>query len=387
MALSILQRPYQTINGLASKWNAVGNPLLYKMSTPSFGQTGYYLEVYVFDGNDTALNTEAFTYTPDSVGNITADISAIIRANLAADNDIDLTNTNVELYNDTNAYKKFYIKTKEVWSGSANALVSDSTNQFFAVLGAMQIPATYGPNLYDYTCFSVFDYAEAKFLTVFEKPVWWRGWPFVLSAIIDTSLTASINLKVVADTTIYAGQQIGNSGRLVECYFGFVGAGVIDGSTSAIVSIVDFTTPTNAYSEGLEVELRDACDEPIMLMGRNRLGGVLQWVFDVRQEYTFDYGNGRKAKRLVLSTNNITINQWEALQDFITLGDVYRNNITEFLSTTIKTSTRIGAQVYAVTQAGSKTGVIVVPSRNRTTTDKVKHSFELEIEYPEVFVP
>lgn len=357
------------------------------MSTPSFGQTGYYLEIYVFDGSDVALNTEAFTYTPDSLGNITVDISEIIKANLAPDNDIALTNTNVELYNDTNAYKKFYIKYKEVWSGSANALVSDSTNQFFAVFGAMQIPATYGPNMYEYTCFNVLDYADAKFLTLFTKPVWWRGWPFALSAIIDTSLTADLNLKVVADSTIYAGQQIGNSGMLVECYFGFVGPGVIDGSTSAAVSIVDFTTPTTAYSEVLTVELRDACTQPIMLMGRNRLGGVLQWLFDVKQEYDFDYGNGIKAKRLVLSTNNLTINQWEGLQDFITLGEVYRNNITEFTATTIKTSTRIGAQVYAVEQDGTKTGVIVMPTRNSTNTRKIKHQFELEIEYPEVFVP
>jgi len=36
MSLSVTQRPYQTINGELSKWNAVGNPVLYKMQRKDF---------------------------------------------------------------------------------------------------------------------------------------------------------------------------------------------------------------------------------------------------------------------------------------------------------------------------------------------------------------
>ena len=387
MALSILQRPMQTIDGVPSRWNAVGNPLIYRMSTPSFAQANYRLEIYVFDGNDVALNSEAFIYTPNSVGAIVVNIAEILRANMSPNNDITLSLSTTEMYNDTNAYKKFYIKYKEVWTGSSEVLTSDSANQFFAVFGAMQIPATYGPNLYSYTLFNVTDYTDALFLTPLTKPVWWRGWPFCLSAIIDTTLTGSLDIKVVADATVHSGEQSGNAGRLVECNFDFIGPGVIDGSTSATITIVDFATKLINYSETKTVELRDACDNPVMIMGRNRLGGVIMWLFDVEQEYTFDYGNGIKNKRLVLAANNLTINQWECLHDLITLGEVYRDNIVEFTSSTIKSNSRIGQQVYAVDQDGTKTGVIVVPSKNKTDTRKVRNKIEIEIEYPEFFAP
>src|SRR5688572_11598853 len=134
MALSILQRPIQTIDGVPSRWNAVGNPLIYRMSTPSYSQSNYRLEIYVFDGNDVALNSDAFLYYPNSVGAILVDISVIVRANMSPNNDITLSLTTTEMYNDANAYKKFYIKYKEVWTGSSEALTSDSANQFYAVL-------------------------------------------------------------------------------------------------------------------------------------------------------------------------------------------------------------------------------------------------------------
>jgi hypothetical protein len=387
MALSILQRPYQTIDGVPSKWNAIGNRLIYRMSTPSFSQSNYRLEIYVFDGSDTALNTEAFNFTPNTVGAILVDITTIVRAYMYATNDVSISNTNVEMYNDTNAYKKFYIKYKEVWTGSAEVLTSDSANQFYAVFGALQIPATYGPNLYNYTLFNVTDYIDGKFLTRFTRPTWWRGWPFLLSAIIDETLTGSLDIKVVADSTQYAGEQSGNAGRLVECNFGFVSQGVIDGSSTATVSIVDFATKAINYSEILTVELRDPCENPVMLMARNTLGGVLQWLFDGDQEYDHDYGNGIKSKRMLLTSYNLSANDFDALEDFVTLGEVYRDNITEYTSSTNKSHTRIGQQVYKIDQDGTKIGVIVITRNNRTQTKKRGHKFEIEIEFPEIFVP
>lgn len=367
-----------------SDWNGVGNPVIYKGTTDQYAQDNYYLEVFVYDSTDTVLNSEALAFTPDSVGALTINITSVLRAQLIADNDIDLTNTNIEMHDDVNAYIKFYIKTREVWTGSANSLVSDGGNQFFAVLGARQIPSTYGGNFFEYTVFFSVDYSDAKFLTKLTNPVWWKGWPFVLSAIIDDSLTTSLDIKVVADSTLYAGQQLNKSGKLVNCYFGFVGEGELD-TDEVTISIVDFATKAISYTESLSVEIREACQNPIMLMARNSLGGVLQWVFEVDQEYTYDYGNDIKAARKVLRANNLLINEWEALHDFFTLGPVYRNNITEFTSSTIKTSSRIGQQVYVVSQAGVKTGVIVIPTKNNTGTRKVNHTFEIEIEYPEIF--
>jgi hypothetical protein len=108
-------------------------------------------------------------------------------------------------------------------------------------------------------------------------------------------------------------------------------------------------------------------------------------MFDISQEQGYDNANGIKAKRHGLFTNHLTLNQWEALQDFITLGETYRNNITEFTSATIKTSSRIGQQLYVVDADGAKIGVIASPTGNSTFTRQVRHLFNLEIEYPEEF--
>jgi hypothetical protein len=180
----------------------------------------------------------------------------------------------------------------------------------------------------------------------------------------------------------------------------------------------DQTTSTGTYyvlAQMLDAYLYDPCKNPVMLIARNSLGGVLQWLFEISQEYTFDYQNGRKAKRLILFADNLTINEWEALQDFVTLGDIYQETIYDVNpmgptaaiqesaypeaglfpyqsgavepAETVRTSARVGQQVYILHEDGTKTGVIVVPTKNKTTTKRERHSLTLEIEYPEVAAP
>lgn len=133
------------------------------------------------------------------------------------------------------------------------------------------------------------------------------------------------------------------------------------------------------------VYFRRACNNPVMLVGRNKNGGILQWLFEGSQDITFSEENGTTAKRVMLYTDGLTLQEWEALHDFITYGQVYREPIQALSSSTIKTKSRVGQQVYVVDQDGGLTGVIVIPTKNQTTNRKRFHSFQIEIEYPEVF--
>lgn len=231
MSLTVTQRPYQTINAERSNWNAVGNPVLYKMQRKDFtfasvtdsggfvrlvldssfgdvstsfdiddvvyfitdggvydttgtvtassysapntlvtldtayisSSTGfvnndtlrplYRVEVDVYDSADTLLTDSPFSYSPTSKGALTVDIAAILRANMIPDNDSDLTGT-TETFDDSNAYTGFYIKYREVWTGSAEALTNDSAYEQFSILGAIQLPSEYGGNIYDYLILS-----------------------------------------------------------------------------------------------------------------------------------------------------------------------------------------------------------------------------------------
>lgn len=588
MSLTVTQRPSQTVGSETSTWNAVGNPILYKMQRKDFtfnqvnnnagdiqlqfnavnvatsfqvGDTiyiqsdngvydlfavvtasafsvntlvtvdaayisaapggftnnddlrpAYRVEVELYRSSDDELISDAvLENSPNRYGEVTINVSKILRAYLSPNNDADLTGS-TEVFDDTNVYIGFYIKYTEVWLESGESQTDDVANQFFAVLGARQIPSTYGGNMFEYVPFSIviiinqstnfnvdwtnqgsgvnwnltavdinttlttgqtskrarrlctimsgrtyrirftldlytggssstsqltiytgativhsdeypgdftsnvdvtftaasnYTYIElevsaisvdvsptiddivlelttqsieAKFLTKFNKPVMWAGYPFLMGIIINEDVPSSVYLTAGSDSTAPTYP----SGRLIEFDLNQI---VTDQTVEefSITVYEDDSTDDPQLSEVLEIELREACDNPVMLLARNSLGGPLQWLFDGSQEYTFDYGDGRKAKRLILTANNLTVNQWEALQDFITLGEVYKNNIVEFTSATIKTSTRIGQQVYVVDADGDKIGVVVIPTKNRTETRQIKHQFEIEIEYPEFF--
>lgn len=378
MAITVTQRPSTSISGETSRWNAVGNPVVYKMTTNQFAQPNYALAVSVYNGSDALLNAQPFYYTPDSAGNLTIDISAILRANLAPDFNGSLTGS-TKTFTDSLPFIKFYIKYREVWTGSAESETSDVSNQFFAVYGANQIPAPYGGNLAEYVSFE--DGGPlCEWLTELDSIVFWRGVPQLVSVIVGDNVTTNVLFDASGDASTAESL----TGKLVAVNLDSLLTSQNSVDTANLILYKD-DSPDVALSKTLPIELRDACEGQILLMARNKRGGFLCWMFDVANEYTFDYGNDIKAARKILRTDNLTLNQWEALQDFITLGSVYRNNITELTSTTIKTSSRIGNQVYEIDTDGNKTGVIVLPTKNTTNTRQLKHRFEIEIEYPEIF--
>ncbi len=383
MALTVTQRPLVQYpdsgsGTIASKWNAVGNPIIYKFNASDINHPSYRIEIEVYDSANTLLTEEPFEFTPDSNGDIIADISVILRAYLSPDNNVDSL-----VESDTDVFIKFYIKYREVWTGSANSQTSDSSNKFYAMLAAMQIPSTYGGNMAIYSA-SDSDDVLPSFLTKLDSPVMWRDYPFFLSLIVDESITANTQFYAHNNVHSYAiGSPQNNSSKILAVK-------LFEPSVETEDSFEIYlreTSGNTAESEAITIEVQDACDNPIMLMGRNSLGGIIQWLFEYNQEEQFNYGNAIKNRRQVLTANGLTYNQWLALHDFMGLGDVYRNNIVEFSSSTIKTQTRIGQQVYVVQSNGDKVGVIVIPTINKTNTKQKVHKFEIEIEYPETFAP
>lgn len=347
---------------------------------------GYSAYINVYDGDDELINESPFIFSPDFRGDILVNVSAIIRPTLLPDNNFVIGGGHTQ--NDSGVFTPsgFYIEYLEDWTGNNESLIyqTDSVNIFFAVLGANQIPASYGGNLAEYVIWQ--DSApQAKFLQLMNKPVIWKDWPAFICTIHDVGTTIEMEINdgvsgVISNTT-------SPSQKLVMWdLYTIINSAVTDlviGDLTVTIEQVSGSPATK--TESLIIDYRESCKNGIMLLGRNHLGGVIQWLFEYSQEYTFDYGNDRKARRMVLHTDSLTINQWEALQDFITLGQVYRDNILELTSDTIKTSTRVGQQVYIIEQDGTKTGVIVIPTKNQTKTKKYSHEFEIEIEYPEVF--
>lgn len=229
-----------------------------------------------------------------------------------------------------------------------------------------------------------------KLLTKLTRPKAWIGYPFITSMIIDDGMDENFEYSV----------QYNDKNGSVISSAGSTGVTTFAGKQVILYPSALLAIPENAataviigYNSDVPIEITEQktfdivqpCQNPVMLIARNSLGGVLQWLFEVSQEEDYNYGNDIKRKRQLLSAAGLTKNEWDSLHDFITLGEVYRENLLELTSSTNKTSKRIDQQVYVIDEDGNEIGVVVIPNRNRTQTKLQQHYFEIEIEYPEVF--
>lgn len=328
-------------------------------------RSAYRVEVSVY--TTSLVNQYPFVYSPNTAGEIVVDVMAILKSVLNPE--IGFTPNTSNSYDDTNAYVKFNIGYKEVWVGSSEPEVVDSVN-LFAVLAANQIPAAYGGNMFQFVTWPSGS-PLAKFLT--DVFVMWRGWPFHVSAIINTGVDAML--------VIDSDQETASAERIAVFDINLILSDQSDDSYA--MKIVDYASPTTDLTEQVTVEMRDACANPVMLIGRNRKGGFIQWMFDVDHEIEINVQGERKAKRLTLSAD-VTQEQWYALNDFINLGEVYADSFDELTSDVIRTKVRDGQQVYSIAQDGTLTGVIVLENRQNTFAKKVKNRFTIEIEMPEM---
>ena len=124
---------------------------------------------------------------------------------------------------------------------------------------------------------------------------------------------------------------------------------------------------------------------PITLMWRNSLGGESSWTFNFNQEIVQKLQDPYKNKQYTLFDQNLTLTQFNALNELFTLGQIYQTPLIELTTSIDKTEARIGQQVYIIDSNGNKTGVIVLSGENKTMTKRNKHTLQATIELPEIF--
>lgn len=144
----------------------------------------YYAEmaVTVTDSNTGADKTFTNRATPNAKGAIEFDASAVlpvfIRKQIAHDY---FAGTFVNK-RDGFAFSSFKFSTLEKWVGSENTAVVD-TLTYYAVDGVRQLLDTYGQNFADFVPFAQDITEKARFLTEFERPAYFVGYPFCLGFI------------------------------------------------------------------------------------------------------------------------------------------------------------------------------------------------------------
>jgi hypothetical protein len=345
-------------------------------------RTDYHVEIEVFQASDDQSLTDGvvFSFTPGTDGVAYCDISQIVKAYLTAEWN-SLAGLN-EAEADTSL--KVYIKYQEYYDGALiGAQTSDSASPIHGVLAGLQIPSANGNNLTDYV---PADYLK-KFLTVFERPKIWRGYPATLSFIFPSGINYNVirtqhnaaGTTVASGTEFMTGASDPDSGHVnrLNLLYNFA---IVD---EAKTFKVNFDILGVAHTEILTFDVEDVCNNPVMLVWKNSLGGDSFWMFEHSQEAGYNLSGSKKAKRMTLFAEHLTLNQWEALNELNTLGEVYAENIIEFTSSVNKTHKRDGAQVYVLDASGNKTGVIVIPTTSVINTKDETHSIEIEIELPQ----
>lgn len=165
----------------------------------------------------------------------------------------------------------------------------------------------------------------------------------------------------------------------------------LDISVSDSSALTDVYIDTISFKKSSFVPVKkmvtfiEECQNTIVLSWRNSLGGWECYPFTYTQEYTWHYSD-RKAKRLTLYANNLTLNQWEAIQGLNTLGELYKTPITELTTSLNRTMATIGQSVYVLNSDGTKTGVNVIGQPNTVQTKQKTYSATVTIEYPELFL-
>jgi hypothetical protein len=221
-----------------------------------------------------------------------------------------------------------------------------------------------------------------------------------------TVLTGSVNIFTGSNGTYTGTGTITNSGSGDAYFIGFdfanaSGANKTLTLNSLTVSIpsatrVDFKgiilSSSTTYSEtairfATIIGYVTSClKNPITLFWRNNLGGESSWTFNFNQELVQKLQDPYKNKQYTLFDQNLTLTQFNALNDLFTLGQIYQTPIIELTDEVNKTEARIGQQVYIIDPSnGVPLGVIVLPGENKTLTKRNKHIFQVTIELPEIF--
>lgn len=352
-------------------------------------RSGYYVQVRFYDTNDELLTDAILEISPDAQGTMVIDISEFVKSFLSPD--FENIAPAFAITEDTLAAKEMYIGYREVWFGSQENETADDSNTIVAVLGAQQLPLSNGSN-YGVSAqrfVSVQDSSNAvnaRFLTDKTRLKVWRGWPFTISILFNNFGGDDVQCDVSGNSSgeleTLPAYNMTTQNQMLRINIGLIDWSLYQNDSSIEI---DFNGPD--ISVDINADLIDACDGAVMLCFRNHLGGDSWFMFDGSQDISYTDDNGSKVKRLLLTAENITEEDWEELNDLITYGAEVKENIVEILSTTNKTKRRVNQQVYKVDQDGTKTGVIIIPRQTGTISRQVKHRFEVEVEFPEHFLP
>lgn len=353
-------------------------------------RTDYKVEIEVFDAlTDESLGPR-LVLIPYYDGTIKVNIAGIVKAFLYAEWNFPSGENEAEEF----TTKQVYIEIQDFYDDTYFTSTVDDSNPIIAVFAVMHLLMNNPPNYKRYAhggnLLSYFPEDEERlFLTRFN-PSYWRGYPFTLSFIWPSDLP-EINRRVIqydsegnelSDDVTALTPDVGNVHRMVL-------ETINDMASRVIVRLEEANSGSGLLpiTEDLTVNIKNPCNNPVLLFWKNSVGGDAFWLFEESQDYQWTYPSGRIVKRLTLFADNLSISEWEGINQLNSNSEVIALNTVDYTmdDSVDKTHFRNDNQVYIINDDESKTGVIVIPTPNNTKTYQKKHEIEITIELPEFF--
>lgn len=252
MAITLISRPTQQIADLSpggiylSRWNATG--MFDKINYTFNIQTADLASKLVISirefGSDLLLSTN--TYRPFMVGSFIVDVAPFVRSYLYSSFDPDMDAVNSI---DVGCSLRFYIEYTQVLEDGSGVPIRDNSQAIYAVNSAMDIGNGYASNMFPYVPINADITDKALFLTDFDTPVWFEGYPLILSWCFDSTL---------AGKEIYLTQSELNSSQVeIE-----LNEYEVDASQINRVNYLVIQPVTNSNTKFIDISLRTQNDIP-----------------------------------------------------------------------------------------------------------------------------
>lgn len=197
---AITKRPILSINEspvIKSRWVCGWNPIWYQFGISDLEDQNTKIKIFVYEyGSNLLLGSDS--YRPKLSRflerglktiysySLNVDISTILRSYLYSAYDVDFEN-GINCKDNGNSIK-IYIKYQVITSDTEGTIVSDESNYLYVTNTAKQPGDAYGQNMAEYVPYGVDGVIKAKFLSNFDEPVYFPGYPFTISFIYSENI-------------------------------------------------------------------------------------------------------------------------------------------------------------------------------------------------------
>lgn len=272
-------------------------------------------------------------------------------------------------------------------------------------------------NLFEYQIVGHSDGIPAKFLTPFQEITYWRGWPLTVNVLtmfwadqgVENGYELMDNFDLAVRACLKCYYQDGTDSTLIETVIPYDGGAqtieqmvqlkfvinnIFDIPENAIrmefwlQSITDLGGGSFAYDDLTEhkvIKVAETCDNAVMLMWRNNLGGESWWQFSNNQEVDTDYPAKERRVETMRLFAYVNKNERDAITEMNSVAP-YFQPYNKTLEDTKATDTQMHQKVYIVESDGvTKQEVINVITKSAIETKHTMHAIEVNIQLPEVY--